>query len=113
MPGRDPQPGRLGPAPDEWELVRRRGTKPRPRPDRGEVCKSGHERACPLDHAADDPTVDSRVPSHELTRRSNEHLPGDPRLHVERDGLAGHDVRARQIAELHDLVAAEAWMAFG
>src|SRR5206468_1500630 len=36
-----------------------------------------------------------------------------PRLHVERDGLLAAAVRALQVAELHELVPAETWMAVG
>ena len=54
-----------------------------------------------------------RVPPHQLARRADEHLPRRARLHVERDRLGRHHVRAREVAELHELVAAEAGIAVG
>src|SRR6185312_10927696 len=51
--------------------------------------------------------IDRSVPSDEFARRTDQHLPGSPRLDVECDRLRRHRVSARQISKLDQLVPAE------
>ena len=67
----------------------------------------------PLQHAAQHVRLDGAVLSAELARRTQQHLPGPPRLRVEGHRIGGGRVGALQIAELHQHCAHEAGIAVG
>src|SRR5215470_12663005 len=104
-----------GPLADQRKLVR--GGRPKSGPDsnRGEARERRHELDPAPNHLFEDVRIRSWIPADELSRGADEKLARRARLNIESDrgGPRGQHVGALQVAELHQLMPAEAGIAVG
>ena len=110
-PAATKSPGAPSTGPISGRLSGVDGPKARPRPDRAQPRERRHELQRAADHAVADPPVDAGLEADELARGAEQHLARRARLEVEGDRLGRGRVRALEVPELDELVAAEAGMA--